>query len=75
MTHRARLPSSSNAILVQIADNVKVDERAAEISNKTFTMFKEFQMQKAGISRWVGSDGLCAHNSEVERKGAEFRGG
>ncbi|KAJ7198955.1 hypothetical protein GGX14DRAFT_664555 [Mycena pura] len=47
----AHLPSG--AILVQIADNVKVEERAAEISNKTFMMFKEFQTQKAGLVRMV----------------------
>ncbi|KAJ7206823.1 hypothetical protein GGX14DRAFT_396755 [Mycena pura] len=39
--------------VVQIADNVKVDERAAEISNKMFTMFKELQTQKAGLVRMV----------------------
>ncbi|KAJ7220153.1 hypothetical protein GGX14DRAFT_389524 [Mycena pura] len=41
----AHLPSG----VVQIADNVKVDEWAAEISNKMFTMFEELQTQKAGF--------------------------
>ena len=47
----AHLPAG--AILVRIADNVKVDDRAAEISNKTFGMFKELQIQKAGLLRMV----------------------
>ncbi|KAJ7055055.1 hypothetical protein C8F01DRAFT_1234841 [Mycena amicta] len=53
----------SGAILVRIAETVKVDDRAAEISNKTFTIFKELQMQKAGLLRMVST--LTA----VKRKG------
>ncbi|KAJ7206814.1 hypothetical protein GGX14DRAFT_396743 [Mycena pura] len=40
------------AVLVRIADNVNVDDRAAEISNKTFG-FKKLQIQKAGPLRMV----------------------
>ncbi|KAJ7207137.1 hypothetical protein GGX14DRAFT_567701 [Mycena pura] len=44
---------ASTSIQAAIADNVKVDERAAEIPNKMFTMFKELQTQKAGLVRMV----------------------
>ncbi|KAJ7061002.1 hypothetical protein C8F01DRAFT_1253476 [Mycena amicta] len=53
----------SGAILVRIAKTVKVDDHAAEISNKTFTIFKELQTQKAGLLRMVST--LTA----VKRKG------
>ncbi|KAJ7216079.1 hypothetical protein GGX14DRAFT_562518 [Mycena pura] len=50
----------AGAILVHIADNVNVDDRAGEISNKTFGMFKELQIQKAGL--------LSAYSGEAEGK-------
>ncbi|KAJ7206383.1 hypothetical protein GGX14DRAFT_568353 [Mycena pura] len=50
-TFTHQLPTS--AILVRIADNVNVDDRAAEISNKRFRMFKELQIQMAGLLRMV----------------------
>ncbi|KAJ7195779.1 hypothetical protein GGX14DRAFT_403746 [Mycena pura] len=54
----AHLPAG--AILVHIAENVNVDDRAGEISNKTFGMFKELQIQKAGL--------LSAYSGEAEGK-------
>ncbi|KAJ7223516.1 hypothetical protein GGX14DRAFT_558086 [Mycena pura] len=53
-TFTHQLPTG--AILVRIADNVNVDDRAAEISNKRFRMFKELQIQMAGLLRMVGLD-------------------
>ncbi|KAJ7206595.1 hypothetical protein GGX14DRAFT_396981 [Mycena pura] len=54
----------AGTISVRIADNVNVDDRAAEISNETFGMFKELQIQKAGLLTVV-----CLQPPAVKRKG------